>query len=490
MSIHRQFGSGVAWMAAGNWIEQGINFALFVILARLLGAEAYGLMAMAAAFVLIGEALVRDSFSDFLIAAKDPQPGHFNATFWILALFGLGLGAAMALAAGPLADLYGEARVSAPMRALAASIPMIALTAVPVAMLRREMRLRVLALRAVAGVIGGGLVALALALSGFGVWALVAQRLVQVLINVAMAWLAVAWRPGAPPRGAEGRAQAASVLRFGGAVLWLRAGEIAAVQLPLALIGARLGPAAAGVFSLAWRVVEIGSFLIVTPLRLASQPAFAAMRRAGGDPAGLLLDVERLAGMVALPAFAGLAALAHPVVALMFGPGWAEAGAPLGVLAFLGAYFCIEKVHQAYCLAMGQARATALLAWAEALAASGLVWLAAPFGPMAVAGAVVAAFLLLWGLRLRTVAALAGLSAPRLARVHLPPLIGAGLMAALVHFAPPWLGATRPIAALGLGAGLGALAFFLFALAFMPDRLRLLRGFLAAPPAACATEGQ
>ncbi len=486
MSIHRQFGSGVAWMAAGNWIEQGINFALFVILARLLGAESYGIMAMAAAFVLIGEALVRDSFSDFLIAAKDPQAGHFNATFWILAALGLGLGGLMAALAGPLAALYGEARVSDPMRALAASIPMIALTAVPVAILRREMRLRVLALRAVAGVIGGGAAALVLALAGFGVWALVVQRLVQVLINVVMAWLAVNWRPGAPPSGAEGRAQAASVLRFGSAVLWLRAGEIAAVQLPLALVGARLGPAAAGVFSLAWRVVEIGSFLIVTPLRLASQPAFAAMRRAGGDPAALLLDVERFAGLLALPAFAGIAALSGPVVALLFGAGWSEAAAPLSVLAVLGAYFCIEKVHQAYCLAMGQARATALLAWAEALLASALVWLAAPLGLGAVAGAVVAGFGLLWILRLRTVAALAGLGAGRLAAVHLKPLLGAVLMAALVHYALAWLGISRPLSALAAGVLLGVAAFALYTIAFMPGRLQLLRSFAQGPSGALA----
>ena len=73
MSIERKFANGVAWMAAGNWIEQVINFAVFVLLARILGAEAFGMLAMAAAFVLFCEFLVRESFSDFLISHADPD---------------------------------------------------------------------------------------------------------------------------------------------------------------------------------------------------------------------------------------------------------------------------------------------------------------------------------------------------------------------------------------------------------------------------------
>ena len=75
MSIQKKFASGVAWMSAGGWIEQAINFVIFAILARLLGVETFGFLAMAAAFVLISESIVREFVSEILppVSARQAQ---------------------------------------------------------------------------------------------------------------------------------------------------------------------------------------------------------------------------------------------------------------------------------------------------------------------------------------------------------------------------------------------------------------------------------
>ncbi|WP_320178750.1 hypothetical protein [Roseovarius pacificus] len=63
-------------MSAGGWIEQAINFVIFAILARLLGVETFSFLAMAAAFVLISEFIVRESVSEILppVSARQPRP--------------------------------------------------------------------------------------------------------------------------------------------------------------------------------------------------------------------------------------------------------------------------------------------------------------------------------------------------------------------------------------------------------------------------------
>ena len=58
----------------------------------------------------------------------------------------------------------------------------------------------------------------------------------------------------------------------------------------------------------------------------------------GGD---LLLDIARMSGLVAFPFFAGLAVLAEPILAVVFGSDWAPAAPVLTVMSFLGLYFCI-----------------------------------------------------------------------------------------------------------------------------------------------------
>ncbi|MGB7262565.1 MAG: oligosaccharide flippase family protein, partial [Albidovulum sp.] len=335
MTIGGKFAKGVAWMAAGGWTEQAINFGVFVTMAKLLGPELFGLLSMAAVFIVPAEALVRESVSEYLIAAHDPTDEDYNATFWLTTGLGLGLAVLLWLIAGPIAYVYGQEIVAGLIRGLSVTVLLIAFTAVPVAILRREFNFRVLSLRAIAGVIVGGTVGIGMALSGWGVWSFVGQWIAMISTNVVMAWTAVDWRPGLKTtRGHMHRAG-----HFGAQVLGLRMAELAVVQMPTLLIGATLGPLATGLYSLCWRLVETLTFLISTPLRMVSQPAFAAVTREGGRAGDLLLDIARMTGVVAFPFFVGLAVVAEPILRLFFGEEWLGAAPVLSVMAFLGLYF-------------------------------------------------------------------------------------------------------------------------------------------------------
>ena len=105
MTVGAKFIRGVAWMAAGGWTEQAIKFAVFAVLANILGPELYGLMAMAAVFSVSAEQLVRESVSEYLIAAHDPGPEDYNATFWLTAALGLALALLLWALAAPIAGL-------------------------------------------------------------------------------------------------------------------------------------------------------------------------------------------------------------------------------------------------------------------------------------------------------------------------------------------------------------------------------------------------
>ena len=471
MSVERQFSRGVAWMAVGNWIEQGVNFAVFVTLARLLGARDYGLLSMASVFVVLSESLVRESLSEYLIAHEDPGPGDLDATFWLLA----GLGAILALGLAGLAPLfaraYGQAEVAPLILALAPSVLIVALNAVPVALLRRRLEFRILSLRAIAGVVLGGAVGIGMALKGYGVWSFVGQWLVLIATNAVMAWTAVDWRPGrACSRGEVGRAA-----HFGAQVLGLRAGELAATQVPLLLIGATLGPVATGLFSVAWRLVETLSFLIVTPLRQASQSAFAALGRQGNGAAGVLLaDITRLTGLVAVPFFAGLALLAAPMILLILGAEWRAAAPVLQVMALMGIYICLNRLQMAFCLAAGRAGAISALTWVVVGLAAVLIWAVSAQGIVAVAAALVAAHYLLWPAYFAIVARIAGRPALGFVTCHILPCLGALVMALPVWWCVRAMGDARPLFILALAVPVGIAIYLTFSLALMRDRFALL----------------
>ncbi|MFN0114153.1 MAG: lipopolysaccharide biosynthesis protein [Paracoccaceae bacterium] len=480
MTSNRAFTSGVAWIAAGNWIEQGVSFVLFLILARLLGAEAFGVMAMASVFVTLAEFLVRESVSEGIIALKDPTGADYNAAFWLLVAFGFLLFAAVALASPALARFYGEPDIARLVPWLMSTVPMIAVTAVPVAILRRELRFKTLAVRAIAGVVVGGIVGIGMALAGYGVWSLLGQRVAVVATNIALAWVAVDWRPGLT----TGRENLRKAAALGGSVIGLRAAELAAAQAPVLLIGATLGPVATGLFSVASRIVDLLSFLIVTPLRVASQPVFAALNRQGGRADDLLASLARFTGLLGFPLFAGVAFLAQPFIEVTIGPKWAEAAPVLAILSLVGANACIDRVQQSFCLAAGRAAQQSLAAWAVVAIGTLLGWLALPYGLWAVALGFAAAHWIVWPWRVAITARIAGLPSLRLAAPHAAPLALSAAMAAAVVAAEYLFAPGSAGAELALGMLTGTAAALALAALFLRDRILALKGFLLRPAGA------
>ena len=457
-------------MSAGIWVEQAFNFIIFAILARILGVEAFGLLAMVAAFVLFSEFLVRETISDILLTRDALSAERLNSVFWLLALLGGVLTIALYLGAGLVSKFYNEPVAGELLIGLSPTVLMISLTAVPVAILRREMKFRVLAIRAALGAAVGGVVGIGMALTGYGVWSLVGQRLAMTATNIVMAWGAVSWRPAFH----ASRDHMRRILHFSHRILGLRAAELAAVQSPAVIIGAMLGPVPAGYYAIAWRVIETASFLIITPLRTVAQPAFGAAARDGGQAADLLIDVMRLTGFLAFPAFAGLAVLSEPALVLLFGQKWAPAAPVLSLMSVFGMYLCAEKVQQTFCLAAGQAGRLAVLSWVEVALAAAAIVVLAPYGLPVVTAGFVAVFLLIWPLKFANLGHIAGLPGPALMRQHLAPfLLSAGM--ALAVFGIAWqLDGMSQVLRLLIGTATGIVVYCLLAALFLRDRLRLL----------------
>jgi O-antigen/teichoic acid export membrane protein len=453
-------------MAFGNWTEQAVNFIVFAILARIVGAEALGTVAMAFVFILLGEVLVRESVSEGLISAGTATDADRNVAFWSLAVLGIAMMGLLWGAAGRIAALFGVAAVADLVRALAPTIPLLAVTAVPVAILRREMRFRVLSIRAVLGVLTGGAVGVGMAVSGYGVWSLIGQRIAQVGVNAILAWVTSGWRPGF----VFSRDAVQRIGRFGGIVVGLRLAESAAYQVPQFLIGTILGPSALGFFAAALRLVDVLAVIIVTPVISVAQPAFAHSSRIGGAPKDLLIPMASLTGFVAFPAFLGLAAIAPDLLVVLFGPEWSEASVAVRVLAIFGIVLSIERLNQSFCLAMGSAGRITLVVWVNVAISSGLVLLLADQGLGGTALAVTAASLLLWPLRVLITSRIGRIPAHALVEVHFRPFLGSLVMAGAVGLVIRWFGFDVPAVSVLSGVLIGVAVYLLFAALFMRER--------------------
>jgi hypothetical protein len=221
--IGRRSRRGGAILLAAQAIRVLGQVATLVVLARLLPPSAFGLLAMVASL-----GAILDLVKEFgLSAATIQKPGishaQVSALFWINAAAGALLGAGLVLVAPLLAQFYGQPDLEAVTEWLALGFVLSGLTVQHWALLRRQMRFGAIAGLETAADLASFAVAIALAMTGKGYWALVAQRLVSPALLLAGSWMVCRWRP-ARPAPAEGLRE---LLRFGGSVTASAVGAVA-----------------------------------------------------------------------------------------------------------------------------------------------------------------------------------------------------------------------------------------------------------------------
>jgi PST family polysaccharide transporter len=475
--LKRRAVTGALWSSLETSLQQLLQFAIFLVLSRLLGPEAYGIVALALIVNIVADVLITGGgWADAIVQRRDLAPEHLSSIFWLLLAMGLGLAGLAAAAAAPMAALFGVPALAGLMPIFALQLPLGALSVVPIALLRRELRFAPLALRGLLAITVAGVAAIALAVAGAGVWSLVALHLLQPALGAAVLWGAVGWRPSR--RLSAGHLR--EMLPFVTGAMGERAVQIGDALLPRLVIGLRLGPLALGHYTMAYKIMEllfqlasrpVGRVMLPSAARLADQPE--RLRK-------LVAAAVELLALIVLPAAAGTAIVAPSFVPLVFGPAWVGSVPALQALMLTAAVAPFSAMTGALMYAAGRTLPQFALAVVAILL---LVLLLATLGAgdvLVVALALALRSLLMLPVRLWLLQRTIGLDLRRVLPGALRPLaataaMGAGLMAlrlVLPTGLPPMLAlATEALA----GAALYALLILLLAPQALRRGLELLR---------------
>lgn len=320
-SLASQATSGVAWVTAQTWIVKIGGFLTIVVLARLLSPDDFGLVAVALTVLPLVYLLSDLGFGTYLMQAKEVDRVMSSTTFWYSALSSVGLAVVLVAVAPLLERLFGVEGVSAVIAGISPAVVFVGFAAVPVALLRRGMRFRALSIQAGIAALAGQAVAIVMAVTGFGVWSLVAQVCVVQLIILIAAWINSRWMPQRTFSWHEFR----SMIGFGSNVLGVNAIALARTWGENAIITNTLGAAALGQLSVAQRLVQTSQEVAGAAISPVSTVAFAQTR---DDPPRLRRGYDRALGLVYVlitPALTAILVTAPVLVPFLFGPQWNQA---------------------------------------------------------------------------------------------------------------------------------------------------------------------
>lgn len=469
--MKREFTGAAAWSGAASWVEQIAGALVFVTIARIIGVESFGIVAMAFAFLFVGEVLVRDTLAEAIIERETLEEGRLEATFLALLGFSGALSLVLFFSAPLVAQLYREPFV-APLLAVSSPVVfLIGLGSVSTALLRRRMEYRLLSIRSIVGLLSGGVVGIVMAFYGFGVWSLVAQRFVEIGLNTALAIVSARWWPRRLPT----RHELALVRGLGPRVLELRFWTLIVAQTPTVALGIFADPRAAGLFAFAARLVEIVLKLSVRAIQFVAQSAIAELRRQTGATSRFFIDLTELSAFSGFVSFAGLALISDPLARVLLGPSWEDAANILPFLCLAGAVMALTATQEAYLLALDRLDVYLGRIRLEALIGVVLIGIAGPSGAVAVAAAVAIRALLL--LPLCTKAALqpeAVAPGAFLAALRAPAIVAVAMASILLVWRFAALDRVADVAYLALAICIGAGTVVILVALFMPSaRARL-----------------
>lgn len=328
----RGFWGAVGWAYAMSWAQRAIAVAVTLLLARLLGPNELGTFALAAVFVMFLQIFIDRGVQTALIQRETLDPEHLDAGFWLMLAIGAGLMAAGVVASGWWAQWNGLPVLARVIPVLSLILPIQALTVVPQALLQRDLDFRALAGATALAALTGGVVGIAVALAGGGLWAFVCQQLTHSAVLALSLCYAVPWRP----RLRYSRVQGAELLEFSSSVYATALGSFCHRQADVILVGGILGPVAAGIYHMAERLVGNLNEAVTRSLALASLPHFSQLQGDRHQLHQAYLMCIRASALVTIPAMAGLAVASGPLVA-MLGERWQGTAAVASLLCVLGA---------------------------------------------------------------------------------------------------------------------------------------------------------
>ncbi|MEA2211755.1 MAG: hypothetical protein QOF83_1703 [Solirubrobacteraceae bacterium] len=361
-------------MMASQGATQLFGFATSIVIAHLLSPGQVGLAAEAVVFGTL--ALVIADFGVAAVIVQRPvlSDDDISTAFWTSLVLGAGLTAVGVGLSWPIAALYGQPRVQGLFALLSVGFVLSAPGIVPGALLTRELKFRRLEARTIVATGAGCATAVALAATGFGPWAIVAQSLAVAGVSTLLLWRSSAWRP----RWRFSRASLREMAGFAGHSFGARSLSWGVLNGDNFLVGRFLGASSLGAYSLACSIALAPLTRLAVPMTQVFFPAFSRM----DDPAQIgaaWLRALRIVAVVAVPAMLGVIVVAREFIDVVFGRRWLAAVPVLQLLAVIGLIQALTALNSGILTSTGRTqtlfRSTILVSVASIVAfAAGLPW--------------------------------------------------------------------------------------------------------------------
>ena len=367
---------GLLWGSVSNGMQQVLNLAFGIVLARTLSRADYGMVGQIAIFSLIAASIQESGFTAALVNRPRLEHRDYNAVFWFalpmsLTLYGL------LFACAPLMAAYFHTPELTPLaRYVFLAFVISGLGIVPSAWLFKTLRVRERSLANLAALAISGCVSVTLALRGYAYWGIATQTLVYNAINTLLYWALARWRPTLEWDYRPVR----EMFHFSSRLLATNIISHLNNNFFSIVFGRLYTPIVVGDYNQANKWNYMGHSVVTGVVNGVAQPLFVESRNDPQQQVRVFRKMLRFTSFLSFPVMLGIAAIAREFIVLAIGEKWLESATMLTILCVSGAFLPITALYTQFLLSRG--RSSTYMWGLSALVVTQLLTLvvSAPFG--------------------------------------------------------------------------------------------------------------
>ena len=329
-SLKQKTVKGVGWSFADNIANQGVTFLVSLVLARLITPEEYGLIGIITIFIAVFNSIVDSGFSNALIRKNDIKEIDYSTVFITNMVLSVVLFIVFFFLAEPIADFFSQPLLK-PLTQVMGSIVIInAFAIVQRTILTKNIDFKTQTKASVISSVVSGIVGMAMAFMGYGVWSLVGQQLSRAFLYTSSLWLYNHWLPRMRFSWNSFR----ELFGFGWKLMVSALIDTIWREIYQVVIGKCYTAAALGQYTRAQQFGSVFSSNLNTVIQRVSYPVLSSMQ---DDKLRMKEGYRRVIKITMLVTFVlmlGLAAIAQPMILVLVGDQWSIAADLLPVICF------------------------------------------------------------------------------------------------------------------------------------------------------------
>lgn len=316
--LKRKTVSGLLWSGFESFAVSAVNFIATILLARLLLPRDFGVVALAFAFLAVGNTIVDFGLSNALIRKKNCCKGDFSSVARFNIVLALAYYVLLWIVAPFVASFFNQVELTMVLRTIGVTLIFNALSIAPHAKLTMRIDFRALTIATFVSILLSGIVGVTMAYNDAGLWSIVWQQIFYYLCRMTLLWIKVgglSLRRGSVDSFRE-------MLRFGYKLLVASLLDTAYTNLYSLAIGRQYGTVDVGYYS---KASNIAGYVPKTGGNIVQRVAFPVMARLqnqGDDLKKTFTKLLELTAFVVFPIMTWLVAMAEDLVVLLLTDKW------------------------------------------------------------------------------------------------------------------------------------------------------------------------